>query len=162
MEDSVQLNDRHYEIALPWRTKTSACLPDSRPLTQHRLNTLKKRFTKDEELFQCYLKFIENLVKMGYAERIPEEEREQTDGHVWHLPHHPVFHPVKKKIRVVFDCSAKYREISLNNQLLTGPNLTNTLVGVLLRFRQEPVAIRSDIEAMFHQVCVIPEHRDFL
>ena len=73
----------------------------------------------------------------------------------WYLPHHPVFHPQKPdKVRVVFDCSAKHHDTSLNDQLLQGPDLTNTLVGVLTRFREEPVALIADIEAMFYQVRV--------
>ena len=40
--------------------------------------------------------------------------------------------------------------------------MTNTLVGVLTRFRQDPVAFLADIEAMFCQVRVSPEHRKFL
>ena len=35
-------------------------------------------------------------------------------------------------------------------------------MGVLCRFRQEPVALMCDIEGMFHQVNVNPEHRHFL
>ena len=66
------------------------------------------------------------------------------------------------KIRVVFDCSAKFAGTSLNEQLLQGPDLTNSLVGVLTRFRQEPVAFMGDIEAMFYQVLVPAEQRDFL
>ena len=42
----------------------------------------------------------------------------------------------------------------MNDQLLQGPHLTQSLVGVLLRFSEEPVALMSDIEAMFHQVKV--------
>jgi len=34
------------------------------------------------------------------------------------------------KIRVVFDCSSKCNGKSLNDQLLSGPDLTNTLVAV--------------------------------
>ena len=37
---------------------------------------------------------------------------------------------------------------------MQGPDLTNSLVGVLLRFRQECVALIADVEAMFHQVRV--------
>ena len=73
----------------------------------------------------------------------------------WYLPHHPAFHPQKPdKVRVVFDCSAKHRDTLLNDQLLQGPDLTNTLVGVLTRFREEPVVLIADIEAMFYQVRV--------
>ena len=38
----------------------------------------------------------------------------------------------------------------------------NSLVGVLCRFRQESVAFMCDIEKMFYQFTVIPEHRDFI
>ena len=74
-----------------------------------------------------------------------------------------MYHPKKpEKIRVVFDCSAKFAGTSLNDQLLQGPDLTNSLVGVLTRFRQEPVAFMGDVEAMFYPVVVPVEQRDFL
>ena len=49
----------------------------------------------------------------------------------------------------------------LNKNLLQGLLLTN-LTGVLLRFQQEPVAVTCDVEGMFHQVHVNPEHRHLL
>ena len=63
---------------------------------------------------------------------------------------------------MVFDCSAKFAGTSLNDQLLQGPDLTNSLAGVLTRFRQESVAFMADIEAMVYQVFVSEEQRDFL
>ena len=86
----------------------------------------------------------------------------EAQGKTWHLPHHAVQHPAKPgKVRVVFDCSAKYGK-SLDDELLQGPDLTNSLVGVLTRFHQEPVAFMSDVEAMFHQVRVNPEDHSTL
>lgn len=38
------------------------------------------------------------------------------------------------------------------------PDLTNSLVGVLTRFRQDRVAFMADIQAMFRQVRVPDEH----
>lgn len=52
--------------------------------------------------------------------------------------------------------------MSLNLQLLQGPNFTNTLLGVLTRFRQDHVTLMADIEAMFHQVKVSQRNVDFL
>lgn len=72
-------------------------------------------------------------------------------------------HPLKpEKLRVVYDCAAKYRQTSLNDQLFQGPNLTNSLVGVLTRFREKPIAVVADIEAMYHQVLVHPKDQDAL
>src|SRR5664279_1022300 len=62
----------------------------------------------------------------------------------------------------MFDCAAKFQQISLNDQVLQGPDLTNKLVGVLLRFRQERIALMADVESMFHQVHVTQRDRDVL
>ena len=84
-------------------------------------------------------------------------------GAVWYLPHHPVLNANKSgKVCVVFDCAAKHQGTSLNAQLLQGPDLTNNLVGILTRFRQEPVALMADVESMFHQVHVSPNDCDAL
>ena len=82
---------------------------------------------------------------------------------MWYIPHHDV-HNVHKpdKVRVVFNCPVKFRGTSLNEQLLQGPDLTNSLFGVLLRWRQEPVAIMADIEAMYYQVRVHDDDCDML
>lgn len=78
------------------------------------------------------------------------------------VPHHRVYHPKKKKIRVVFDYSASFQGVSLNGQLLQGPDLKSTLTGVLTRFRMESVALMADIKSMFYQVKVPAEDSDLL
>ena len=81
----------------------------------------------------------------------------------WYLPHHPEIHPHKPgKVRGVFDAASRYRNTSHNDQLLEGPDLINNLVGILIRFRQDPIALITDIEAMFHQVKVRPDDCDEL
>ena len=85
------------------------------------------------------------------------------NGKTWYLPHHGVYHPRKpEKIRVVFDCSTKFKDYCINGELIQGPDLTNQLVGVLLRFREEPVAVMADIEAMFRQVRVPERFQNYL
>ena len=71
---------------------------------------------------------------------------------IWYVSHHCT--SVFTKFRIVFDCSAKINGVSLNDQLLQGPDLTNNLIGVLICFRQEPVAVIADIKGMFFQVLV--------
>ena len=162
MEQSTVLKGKHYQMDLPWRSAQPS-LPNNRTLAKHRLKLLKKRFCKDSELFQRYSSVIEEHLQKGYCEKVPDESLNRSDGMVWYLPHHPVFHPDKPdKTRVVFDCAVKYGNISLNDCLTQGPDFNNTLVGVLTRFREGPVALMSDIESMFHQVGVTPEHCDAL
>lgn len=79
-----------------------------------------------------------------------------------YLSHHGVFHPKKKKLRVVFDCGTKFRGTSLNEQFSKGPNLTNTLIGTLIRFREEKIAIMEGFDSMFYQVHIHPDDATFL
>ena len=160
MESSAKLVDGHYQVALPWRESVPK-LPNNRVLAERRLQLLKKRFLQDSELFEKYRATIQDNMIKGYTKRVPEDELDVDDKPLWYLPHHPVFHPNKPgKTRVVFDCAAKFRGMSLNNQLLSGPDLTNSIVGVLTRFRQERVALAADEKAMFHQARVPPEDYD--
>lgn len=93
---------------------------------------------------------------------MPDIDLERSDGKVWHIPHHGVYHPQKRKIRVVFDCAASFKEASLNAHLLQGPDLTSTLIGVVTTFRRKPTVLMSDIGAMFHLVRVQEEVADIL
>lgn len=108
-----------------------------------------------------YVNFMNDLICRGDAEKVPEQEVHNSPA--WYIPHHGVYHPQKLgKILIVFDCSAKFQNVSLNDHLLTGPELTNTLVGVLCRFRKGPIAIMCDVERMFHQFHVRAEDQDYL
>ena len=157
-----QREDSHYELPLPFK-QDPIKLPNNKEVALSRLSKLKRRLKHDSRYRKDYLAFMAEIIDRGYAERVPAEDIPLNDNQVWYIPHHGVYHPKKPdKIRVVFDCSVEYAGECLNRHLLQGPELTNNLVGVLCRFRQEPVALMCDIEGMFHQVKVNPEHRNFL
>ena len=106
---------------------------------------------------------MNGLIASNYAELVPEEEMKLDNGRIWYLPHHGVYrHRKLDKIRVVFDCSAVYKGQSINQNLLQGPDLTNSLLGVLCRFRENNIALMCDLEAMFHQAMVNVDDRNFL
>ena len=136
--NNLRHKDGHYEIPLPLKDENCAFV-DSRPLAEQRLAHLQRKFLRSgEEYRNEYTAFMDDMVSNGYAERIPEQEVHCGHDRVWYIPHHSVHHPQKQKIRVVFDCAASYRGVSLNDKLLQGPDLANSLVGVIMRFRQEP------------------------
>ncbi|XP_054763530.2 uncharacterized protein LOC129270153 [Lytechinus pictus] len=161
VEHSIKLQDGHYEIALPLK-REDIKLPSNRPQAAQRLGHLKKRFERQPEFQKEYTAFVDSMEKKGYMEKVPEEERDRDDGRLWYLPHHGVTHPHKKKLRVVFDCSAEYGGFCVNRELLQGPDLTNRLFGVLTRFRQDRVALMADIEGMFSQIRVPKDDRDLM
>lgn len=62
----------------------------------------------------------------------------------------------------MFVCGVTFQGTSLNNKLLQGPNLTSSLLGVLVCIRVEPVAYMGDIQAMLHQVKLAKEDKNYL
>ena len=119
-----------------------------------RLGHLKKKLERNETYRKHYTKFMGDVIENGEAEKVTTKG---PDGGTWYISHHGVYNNQKPdKIRVVFDCSARYGGTCLNEHLLAGPDLTNGLVGVLLRFRQQPVALMCDIQKMFHRFRVDP------
>lgn len=74
-----------------------------------------------------------------------------------------VYYPRKpNRIRVVFDSRTQYNGLLLNDVLLKGPDLNNSLLGVLMRFRKEAVAFMADIEQMLYCFYVREEDKNFL
>jgi len=162
MEESSKKVSGHYQIALPWRQQPPY-VPNNQILADHRLQLLKKKLLRDHKLFESYRATIHDYISKGCTQRVPKEELDVDGKPLWYLPHHAVVNPNKpRKLRVVLDCATRYKGTLLNDQLLSGPDLTNSMFGVLVRFRQEPVALSSDIEAMFHQVMVDPKDTDAL
>lgn len=152
--------DGHFQLPLPFKSISPPSLPNNKKLAMVRLQHLKKKLKSNQQYCDHYKAFMEEMFSKGDAEMAPVTSDEGT---VWYIPHHGVYHPHKPdKLRVVFDCSAKFCGISLNDTLLTGPDLINSLVGVLCRFRKEAVAVTCDIEKMFHQFHVPPDNRNYL
>ena len=127
-------DDGHYELPLPLRDER-IMLPNNKELALSRIKKLKGRLKHDSKYLKDYQGFMSKIIEKGYAERVPPEELSLDNGRIWYIPHHGVYHPKKPgKIRVVFDASAECRGESLNKHLLQGPDLTNSLTGVLCRF----------------------------
>ena len=132
-------------------------------MAKQRLSSLKRWFTKDNNFRGKYTKVISSYLQQGFAQQVPHEHLNNHTGPTWYLPHHAVTNLHKPdKVRAVFDCAAKYKVTSLNNNLIRGPNLINSLIKVLMRFRKEREALVADVEAMFHQVFVKLSHVDSL
>ncbi|XP_070188491.1 uncharacterized protein [Littorina saxatilis] len=158
MDEKFKLNEeRHWSAPLPLRSDKPipTCNRSQAVSRAKALEASLKNPVKREHFFQ----FMEKILKSGSAEEVPQGKA----GHCWYLPLFGVYHPKKPdKLRGVFDSSATFEGVSLNSLLLSGPDLTNSLLGILLRFRRDAVAIAGDIEQMFYQFLVDQEHRDLL
>ncbi len=152
--DGVQ----RYATPLLWKSGAPE-LEGSIQFVLTNLRSTERRLQKDPEKASIYSEEIAKLIEAGYVFKLDQREVAQP-AEAWYLPHHLVSH--NNKSRLVFDCSFRHHGLSLNDQLLPGPALGPSLLGVLLRFRQHPVAVSSDIKGMFHQDRLLPKDRPFL
>ena len=79
-----------------------------------------------------------------------------------YLVYHAVYHKSKRKIRIVFDCSLKNGGVSLNDELLQGPDFINRFVVVLLSFRKNEIVIMANMESMFFADKDPASHSDYM
>lgn len=79
--------------------------------------------------------FMQKMLDNDHAEIAPPLERGKEH---WYLPTFGVYHPQKPdQIRFVFDSSAEYEGVSLNDVLLCGPDLNNYCYNsIVLSFRK--------------------------
>ncbi len=105
---STELQDRHYKLNLPFRME-NPMLPNNLCVAKHRLIGLKRKFERNNVFHQEYKDFMDEVMKQGYAEKVPLHQLKQDEGKVWYVPHHGVYHPKKGTLRVVFDCGAAFK-----------------------------------------------------
>ena len=123
------------------------------------MNSLVAKFEKDVTLFEQYSKVIQDYLDKGFVEYVDLDDKSGC-----FLPHHPVFkESATTPLRVVFNASSRPASggRSLNDCLYTGPSLTLRLHDTLLRFRQNPFVVISDISKAFHRILIHPEHRRY-
>ena len=160
---TVKKVNGRYLCKMPFRTRPQD-IPNNRTLAETRMKYLCRKLQRDDTVKGAYVKCMEGYIRDGYAKKVSDSEM-KNDGQygVPYVPHHAVTNPKKPgKVRVVFDCAAKYAGKSLNDHLYTGPDIVNSLLGDLFRFRQEPVAIVGDVEMMYLRIKVYPEDEKFL
>ena len=117
-------------------------VPNNYDYAMNRMLKLEHRLKTNEDLRIKYFQFMGDLFSNGYAVTVDESEAE-VFGKIWYQSHFCV--TTSNKFRVVFDCSAKFQGVCVNDFLYKGPTMRNSLVGVLMRFRIYLCALISDI-----------------
>lgn len=122
-----------WEAPLPFRTPRQP-LPNNKKQALQRMELFDKSLRKNPVKREHFLAFMDKIFENNHAEVAPPLcENEEC----WYLPLFGVYHPKKPNhIRNVFDSSAKFNGVSLDYILLSGPDLSNSLLGVLMQFEK--------------------------
>ncbi|XP_017797043.1 PREDICTED: uncharacterized protein LOC108578262, partial [Habropoda laboriosa] len=150
-----------YIVKIPFNSKLGE-LGQSRTQAKNRLLGMERRFSKNLELNRLYTEFMTEYNTLGHMTQLTDQKVICTEPN-FYLPHHAVFKQSSTtKIRVVFDGSAKGSSgVSLNDAQLVGPTVQSDLFSILIRFRKHRFVLSADIEKMYRQILVHPEHRNF-
>ena len=110
-------------------------LPDNFLVCIQRLKKFKNRLTS-ENLVEKYDEVFKEYGQNKIIEKVPFDEVPKKPGQVDYLQHQLVLREDKEttKIRAVFDESCASDKPSLNDCVLSGPNLLSKIFDILLQF----------------------------
>ncbi|XP_022817932.1 uncharacterized protein LOC111350544 [Spodoptera litura] len=159
---TIRTKEGRYIVRLPFKTNSPQS-PDgnTKLIAMKRFVLLEKKFNKSPDLKIDYAKVISNYIEQGHLEKVPEKE---IDKRSLYLPHHAVIRDDKEssRTRVVFDASCKgSNNLSLNDELLVGPQLQEDLRNILMRWRMKRICLVADITQMYRQILVHPDDTDY-
>ena len=147
-----------YIVRLPFRD-SKFHLGESKRQALKRFYALERKFEADPSLKATYSKAMNEYISLGHMTPCDDVD----EG--CFLPHHPVIKECSEttKVRPVFDASSKTSTgISLNDVLMVGPTIQNTIFEQVLRFQMHRFVITADIEKMYRQILVHLEDRKYL
>ncbi|XP_018407213.1 PREDICTED: uncharacterized protein LOC108783203 [Cyphomyrmex costatus] len=157
-EANVDQNEQgRYIVKLPIKEELIGNLGSTRDIALRRLQGTERRFIRDPNLRDQYVRFMDEYLKLGHMKEVSVSPLEDTAS--FYLPHHGVFKGAKQssKIRVVFDASSKSDTgLSLNDVLRVGPVVQQDLMSIVMRFRTFVHALIADIIKMYRQVLIHP------
>ncbi|XP_053682304.1 uncharacterized protein LOC128732893 [Sabethes cyaneus] len=168
LTEEEQLCEKHYRntttrdtcgryiVKLPFR-QDPATLGETGYTALHQFNSLQRRMQRNSDQWNRYSDYISQYIQAGYASYIaPAKDPEK----IVYLPHHGVLKEDSSttKLRVVFNASQKSTNgLALNDILMTGPVVQDTLYNIFLNFRTHCIALTGDIEKMYLQIKVTSE-----
>ena len=128
------------------------------------MNSTKAKLDRKLDWRAVYEKQLKYLLDRGFARKVPEQELQdwiQKGGKMYYIAHQVAFNPTSKTtpVRVVFNSSQKQKGMSLNSSWSLGPDLINSLHGVLMRFRRNYVGAQGDVAKMFYMVRITLEEQ---
>ena len=105
------------------------------------------------------------MIDRDVARKLTKDKLQKYKGPVHYISHHKVLKQTPSTpVRIVFNSSANYMVHVLNEYWAKGPDLLNSLLGILIRFRENEIAFIGDIKKIYHAVRtgVIEQHASLL
>lgn len=160
LKNEIKFNKNRYEVPILWKDEDYK-FPNNYDKVYSRTKNLERSLMRKPEILNEYNKNIADYFSKGYISEISKDK--VYEEYAFYIPHFPVVKVDRSttKVRIVFDCAAKYNDKSLNDNILCGPKLQNDIVAVLIRFRRYKYALMGDISEMYLQISLNENYRKF-
>ena len=120
----------------------------------------ERRLEKHPTVKKEYVNFMDEYLELGHMEPVDSWANSQV---AYYMPHHSVIKQSSSttKLRVVFNASAKTSSsLSLNDIMMIGPCVQQSLIDIVLRFRMHRYVLSADVEKMYRQIVIHEDDRD--
>ena len=158
-EQSITANPSgRLEVGLIWRDKTRPS--NNAALALKIFFGMERQMKNRPGLWEEFSKNVNEWVEAGYA-RLLDFHRK---GEGFFIPTFMVIREDKAttKYRLIVNGKFQFGQKSINDYLLSGPNVMNRLADVLIRFRHHKYVLTCDVSHMFLRIGVPEKDRRFL
>ena len=155
VETHTVVKNSRFTIPIPLKSCVEA-LPKNLNVAQKRLNSLRKKALKDEDLRSFLAESFCDLQDLSYIEPVVDSNG-VDESVVWYLPY---FVTSQAKKRIVYDGRADLNGVCINDFIETGPDLLNSLADILARFRLGNFGMMADLTKCFFQIGLPENQRD--
>ncbi len=139
----------HWHARYPW-VEDPATLPNNRKAVE----STERQLAKELEWKAAYAAQVHDMVNCRAAMKLSKKALLTWSGPVWYISHliAPNPHSVTTPVRLVWNSSQKFRGLSLNDLLLKGPDVLNSIRSVLLKFWRGVFSALGDIKKTYNSV----------
>ena len=123
------------------------------------LKNTERTLGKDERWAESYQKQMKDMMERGVARKLSHKELQEWSCPKFYISHLAVINTRSHSppVQIVFNSSQVCQGMSLKSCLAKGPDsYMNNLIGILLRWREEQVALVGDIRKMCHSIHLKP------
>ena len=153
---------KRFEVKIPF-DDTKGPLVNNYHHAKSRLDSLIAQLERDDIKRPMYIEKMKSYLDKNHASLVTAEDEKAKD--IYYLPHSGVLEPKPDgkgwKLRVVFDGSAKDKNgLSPNSWMIQGPVPDVTILRTLVRWREHPVAVSTDVKDCFLMILIHPDQQN--
>jgi transposase InsO family protein len=157
-KETKRMPNGHYQVPILWKDPEKKIKSEESYKIAIRQWRIVAADAEKKGKFGEILKEITNLFTRNYATNVDKRLRKVPFEY-----YHPVFFIFKPgRTRMIWNMAKKIGNEALNDNIMIGPSLYNSIIQILCCFREGKYTIKGDLVEMFHQISIVEQHQPAL